>query len=210
MSANPRVKICGLTNVEDALSAVELGADAIGLVFYPKSPRFVDLNTAREIALKVGPFTTVVGLFVDASVDVINSTLEKVPLHLLQFHGDETPEYCAQFSRPYIKAFRMAPGLEVEALMDKYTGASGFLLDAYKPGVPGGTGQSFEWQRFPRYCKYPLILAGGLNPDNVSGALASTEAYAVDVSGGVESSPGQKDVTKMMSFINSVKHPPWR
>lgn len=210
LEINPRVKICGITTQEDAQHAIDCGADAIGFVFYKPSPRFVEPAVARSIALSVGPFVSIVGLFVNASAEEISETLKQVPINVIQFHGDETNEFCQQFSSPFIKAFRMAPGIEVESLLDDYPDASGFILDAYKPGVPGGTGQSFEWQRFPRDSGRPLILAGGLNPSNVESAVVATKPYGVDVSGGVEMAPGHKDPTKVMAFINAVKHPPWR
>ncbi|MCE2026911.1 phosphoribosylanthranilate isomerase [Sessilibacter corallicola] len=206
----PRVKICGITTQADAQHAVNSGADALGFVFYEPSPRSIAPAAAREIALSVGPLITTIGLFVNASYEDVSSTLDQVPLSVLQFHGDETNEFCRQFSRPFIKAFRMAPGFDVEPALEQYPDASGFILDAYKPGVPGGTGQSFEWHRFPRESDRPLILAGGLNPSNVEGAIVATKPYGVDVSGGVELAPGHKDPEKVMAFINAVKHPPWR
>ncbi|WP_111642074.1 phosphoribosylanthranilate isomerase [Marinimicrobium alkaliphilum] len=200
-----RVKICGITSVADARTAVNAGADAIGLVFYASSPRRVDLEQARSIALAVGPLVTTVGLFVNAEADFIEQVLARVPLNLLQFHGDETPEACARWQRPYLKALRMRPGLDVGAEVARYAGASGILLDAYRPGVPGGTGESFDWQRFPREAERPLVLAGGLTPGNVAQAVAQTHARAVDVSGGVESAPGRKDPDKVYAFIAQAK-----
>lgn len=203
---NPvRVKICGITSVADARTAVNAGADAIGLVFYAPSPRCVDLAQARSIALAVGPLVTTVGLFVNAEADFIERVLAGVPLNLLQFHGDETPEDCARWQRPYLKALRMRPGFDAGAELARYSGASGVLLDAYRPGVPGGTGETFDWQRFPREAERPLVLAGGLTPDNVARAVAQTHARAVDVSGGVESAPGRKDPDKVYAFIAQAK-----
>lgn len=193
-------KICGITSVEDALAAVAAGADAIGLVFYAASPRAVDLTCAREIALAVGPFTVVTGLFVDADTDFINSVLARVPLHLLQFHGNESRSFCESFQRPYMKAIRMHPELDVEMAIAAYPTASALLLDAYRPGVPGGTGEVFDWARVPVVDR-PLVLAGGLNPGNVAEAIAATRVYGVDVSGGVESAPGKKDHQKIKEFV---------
>lgn len=205
MRSAQRVKICGITCVEDAKTALEAGADAIGLVFYPKSPRHVDIAQAAEIAACVGPFCTVVGLFVDASPALVNDVLAQVPLHVLQFHGGESDEYCAQFQRPFFKALRMKEDLDVEAAMAEFPSAVGFLLDAYRPGVPGGTGETFDWQRVPRHAQKPVVLAGGLNPDNVSKAVASTQVYGVDVSGGVEAQPGHKDSEKVRAFVRRAK-----
>ena len=205
MSA-PRVKICGITSIEDAKSALIAGADAIGLVFYEASPRYVELEQAREIARAVGPFVTVVGLFVDAPESEVTRVLAEVDLQLLQFHGSETEAYCRQFQRPYMKALRMKPDLDVEAGMAEYPSASAILLDAYRKGVPGGTGEVFDWQRVPQNCKQNIVLAGGLNPDNVARAVASTSnIYALDVSGGVESEPGRKDSEKISMFVNRAK-----
>lgn len=201
-----RVKICGITHPEDARLALEAGADALGMVFYEASPRHVDISRAREIAAAAGPFVTLVGLFVDAEPAKVREVLAQVPLQLLQFHGDENPAHCEAFERPYIKAIRMRPGLDLKALMNQHTEARGFLLDAYRRGVPGGTGETFDWQRVPRDAERPIILAGGLNSDNIVGAIAATEPYGVDVSGGVEASPGRKDAYKLKMFIHNAKH----
>ena len=205
MSVSARVKICGITSVEDAAAAVQAGTDAIGLVFYSKSPRAVSVAQAAEIAQSVGPFVTVVGLFVNAEPGFVSSGLQQVPLHVLQFHGDETEEYCQQFQRPYFKALRMKEDLDVSAAMAKFPSAVGILLDAYRPGVPGGTGEPFDWQRVPQNSSVPVVLAGGLNPNNVAQAVESTKIYGVDVSGGVEASPGKKDTDKMMAFVRHAK-----
>ncbi len=200
-----RVKICGITSVQDALQAVQAGADAIGLVFYPPSPRWVDAQTAQRIACAVGPFVTVVGLFVDAEVAAVESILQTVPLQVLQFHGGESEDYCRSFGRPYLKALRMKPGLDVDAAIERYPGAVGILLDAYRKGVPGGTGETFDWQRVPRRSQRNIVLAGGLNPDNVLAALEQTDVYGVDVSGGVEAQPGRKDFDKVAAFVRRAK-----
>ena len=199
-----RVKICGITREEDAKAAVESGADAIGLVFYSKSPRYVDLTSAHKIACAVGPFVTVVGLFVNASIDQVNEVIDAVELDLLQFHGDEDEAYCAQFHMPYIKAIRMYPGLDVTDVMADYPSARGFLFDAWNKDKYGGTGETFEWQRLSGLDETPYILAGGLNPDNIGEAVATARPYAVDVSGGVEVSPGIKSSELIQQFIDGV------
>lgn len=201
MSRDIRVKICGITRPEDARLALRAGAHALGLVFYPHSPRVVAIEQASAIAREAGPFTTLVGLFVNASPETINTVLEQVPLQLLQFHGDETSSECTRYGRPYIKALRMRPELDVSAAMAAHPHASGFLLDAYRKGIPGGTGETFDWERVPRNPDRPIILAGGLSPDNVRQAIAATRPYGVDVSGGVEASPGLKDAVKVNQFI---------
>ncbi len=201
-----RVKICGVTDPAIGRAVAVAGADAIGIVFYDKSPRAVSgLALARDIALSVGPFVTVVGLFVDPSCEYVERVLEQVPLSLLQFHGGETAEFCAQFGRPYLKALRMAPELNVEAAIAQYSQAQGILLDAYRPGVPGGTGETFNWARVPKQSPMPIVLAGGLNPGNVAEAVRCTQPWAVDVSGGVESSPGVKSMPLIESFISNAK-----
>lgn len=200
-----RVKICGITSVADAQLAVEAGADAIGMVFYAPSPRAVSIDQARVIAQSVGPFVTIVGLFVDAEKAFIDEVLASVSLHVLQFHGDESRDFCESFQRPYLKAIRMRPELDVEKAIANYPSASGILLDAYRPGVPGGTGETFDWQRVPKSSVKPIVLAGGLTPENVVQAINTTQVYGVDVSGGVESSPGKKDTYKVQTFIHSAK-----
>lgn len=205
MLSQIRVKVCGITSTADAEAAVAAGADAIGLVFYAKSPRAVTVDQAAEIARKVGPFVTVVGLFVDAESEFVANVLNHVPLHVLQFHGNESESYCQQFKRPYLKALRMKDDLDVSTAMAKFSSAVGILLDAYRPGVPGGTGETFDWQRVPTQSSLPVVLAGGLNPENVATAVESTQVYGVDVSGGVEASPGKKDTEKMMAFVRHAK-----
>ncbi len=200
-----RVKVCGITRPEDALVAAEAGADAIGLVFYAPSPRAVDSETARTITDCLPPFVTSVGLFVDAAPEYVREVLANVPLDLLQFHGDETDAYCQQFSRPYMKALRVRPGDDLNALAAKWPGACGILLDSFKQGVPGGTGEVFDWSMVPADRAWNLILAGGLDADNVRGAVVRCRPWAVDVSGGVEQSKGIKDASKITRFINEVK-----
>lgn len=201
-----RIKICGITSVADGLVAVRAGAHAIGLVFYAKSPRAVTLGQAREIAAALGPFVTLVGLFVDAAPEFVYEAAAAAGLQLLQFHGDESPEYCEQFQRPYMKAIRMRPELDVLAAINEYPSASGILLDAYRAGVPGGTGETFDWQRVPVQSPRPLVLAGGLTPANVAAAIQATNVYGVDVSGGVESAPGKKDKEKIDQFIHNARN----
>lgn len=204
---SPRVKICGITSIEDGLLAVNAGTDAIGFVFYEPSVRYVDVDLAADIVRAVGPFVSTVGLFVNASASAVQNVLNKVPLQLLQFHGDESLEFCEQFKRPYIKAIRMRPELDVESAIKAYPSALGILLDAYQKGVPGGTGETFEWNRVPEKTegKPLIILAGGLTPENVSEAIEQTAPYAVDVSGGVEQLPGKKDHQKIIEFIKNAK-----
>ena len=201
-----RIKICGITSVADALVAAEAGADAIGLVFYAASPRAVGIEQARAIAASVGPFVTVTGLFVNADRAFVDNVLAQVPLHLLQFHGDESREYAEQFQRPYMKAIRMRPGLDVAAAIGAYPSASAVLLDAYRPGIPGGTGECFDWARVPQESMLPVVLAGGLTAENVASAIQATRIYGVDVSGGVESAPGKKDRQKIEQFIDQARH----
>lgn len=203
--SNVRSKICGITRIEDALAAAEAGADAIGLVFYAKSPRAVDVRQARAIIAELPPFVTTVGLFVNASRCELNEILEVVPLDLLQFHGDETPPDCEGYQRPWIKALRVRPGDDLEAACQLYAGARGILLDTYVPGVPGGTGEAFDWSLVPARLSKPIILAGGLSADNVGQAIAQVRPYAVDVSGGVEQAKGIKDAAKIDAFIRAVK-----
>jgi phosphoribosylanthranilate isomerase len=200
-----RSKICGITRIEDALLAAEAGADAIGLVFYDKSPRVVDVRQARAILAALPPFVTSVGLFVNASRCFIGEVLDAVPLDLLQFHGDETPEQCEGHGRPWFKALRVRPGDDLRAETARFSGARAILLDAYVPGVPGGTGERFDWNLIPADLSRPLILAGGLTPDNVAEAISSVRPYGVDVSGGVEASRGIKDAAKVAAFIQRVR-----
>lgn len=181
------------------------GADALGLVFYPHSARAVKLDRAQALARVVGPFTTLVGLFVDAAGEDIKRVLDRVPLQLLQFHGQEAAEDCEAFGLPYIKAIRMRPELNLQAAMAAHPKAAGFLLDAYRKGQPGGTGETFDWERVPQKSDKPIILAGGLTPYNVSAAVRIVQPYAVDVSGGVEAAPGCKDPGKVKQFIDNAK-----
>jgi phosphoribosylanthranilate isomerase len=200
-----RSKICGITRVEDALAAAAAGADAIGLVFYAKSPRAVSIRQARAIINALPPFVTTVGLFVDASRCEVEETLDALPLDLLQFHGDETPAQCSGYHRPYIKALRVRPGENIAAACESYSTAAGILLDTYVSGVPGGTGEAFDWSLVPVNLSKPIILAGGLVAENVGRAIAQVRPYAVDVSGGVELAKGIKDAQRIQAFIREVQ-----
>lgn len=200
-----RIKICGITRVEDALAAAEAGADAIGLVFYAKSPRAVSVQQARAIVAALPPFVTSVGLFVDASRCELGEILDAVPLDMLQFHGNETAEACSGYRRPYLKALRVKPGDDIAARAAEYPGAAGILLDTYVEGVPGGTGAAFDWSLIPHDLRRPLVLAGGLHAGNVQQAIRQVRPYAVDVSGGVEASKGIKDAEKIRAFIRQCR-----
>jgi phosphoribosylanthranilate isomerase len=200
-----RSKICGITRVEDALVAAEAGADAIGLVFYAKSPRAVTVAQARAIIDALPPFVTTVGLFVDAERDELGRILDALPLDLLQFHGDETAAACEAPGRPYLKALRVRPGDDIGTRIEPYASAAGILLDTYVPGVPGGTGEAFDWSLVPAGLAKPIVLAGGLGPENVAAAIARVRPYGVDVSGGVEASKGIKDAEKVRSFVRAVR-----
>lgn len=200
-----RSKICGITRIEDALAAVEAGADAIGLVFYGKSPRAVSIEQAAAILQALPPFVTSVGLFVDMPRDELQQLLQRLPLDLLQFHGDESPADCDGHGRSYIKALRVRPGEDVAAAMAPYAGARGILLDTFVEGVPGGTGASFDWSLVPENAAKPIILAGGLDAGNVATAIRQVRPYAVDVSGGVEASKGIKDAGKIRAFVRAVR-----
>lgn len=200
-----RCKICGLTRIEDVVAAVDAGADALGFVFYPGSPRHVSVEQAVKLQQGTGPFVSCVGLFVNPHPDQVRQVLNSVPLDLLQFHGNEPAEFCRQFGRPYIKALRMKPELDPVQQAALWPDAQGFLLDTYQPGLPGGTGQAFDWQRFPGDRQHYWILAGGLTPDNVVQAIEAVQPYAVDVSGGVEQQPGIKCPTKINAFVRGVQ-----
>ena len=200
-----RIKICGITSVEDALAAAQLGADAIGLVFYPPSPRYVEVEQAAEIAAALPPFVTTVGLFVNADEQTISEVVSRVRIDLIQFHGNECKDYCGLHQRPYLKAVRMSDEVDLDKQMTDYDQARALLLDTYKAGVPGGTGEQFNWDRVPAHLADKIILAGGLTPENVKDAIAQVHPYAVDVSGGVESAPGKKDKEKMARLIEAVR-----
>lgn len=194
-----------MTRVNDALAAAAAGADAIGLVFVPASPRYVSLEQAEAIVRALPPFVTVVGLFADAESAQIEERLARLRIDLIQFHGAEPPEQCRRFARPYIKAIRMRADVDVAREAARYEEAAGILLDSYVEGVGGGSGRRFDWDRVPRDLPKPLILAGGLDPSNVAEAIARVRPYAVDVSSGVEASPGIKDPAKIAAFLEAVR-----
>lgn len=199
-----RVKICGITRVIDALAAAKSGCDAIGLVFYEKSPRHVTPAQAAEIVAALPPFVSAVGLFVNAPEDTVRSVMKAVRLDVLQFHGDESPRYCSQFDTPYLKAVRVKPGTNLLQYAADFSTAKALLLDAYSEGVPGGTGQTFDWALVPPDLSMPVILAGGLNADNVADAIRRVKPYGVDVSGGVEQTKGIKDAARIAAFMRGV------
>ncbi|MFW5427123.1 MAG: phosphoribosylanthranilate isomerase [Methylophagaceae bacterium] len=198
-----RVKICGITRRQDAEFAVEMGADALGLVFYAPSPRAITIAQAQDMVIGLPPFVSIVALFVDADSDYVKACMAALPISILQFHGDESAEYCEQFNHPYMKALRMRDGIDLKAAAKRYTSASAILLDSYQPGVPGGTGQVFDWSLVANI-NVPVILAGGLDAENVAQAIKQVEPYAVDVSGGVELSKGIKDKDKVRKFMQEV------
>ena len=200
-----RIKICGITREQDVLAVANSGADALGLVFYEKSPRHVSVQQAVQLARTAPPFVTLVGLFVNPSVDYVREVLAQVSLDVLQFHGEESPEFCAQFAKPYLKAIRVKAGIDLVECAARYASAQGLLLDAYIEGTQGGTGESFDWGLIPRDIPLPVILSGGLHVDNVAAAIKQVQPYAVDVSSGVEAGKGIKDAAKVAAFIKEVK-----
>ena len=199
-----RVKICGITRPEDALVAVDLGVDALGLVFYAPSPRNVTIATAADVARQIPAFVSVVGLFVNAEPSFVEEVIANVGLSLLQFHGDETPEDCERFGLPYIKAIRVKADTNLVQYARDFTSAKALLLDTYTEGVAGGTGQMFDWNLIPSALPKPVILAGGLLANNVAQAIRQVKPYAVDVSGGVEATKGIKDAQKIAAFMQQV------
>jgi phosphoribosylanthranilate isomerase len=200
-----RVKICGITRVEDALCAVHAGADAIGLVFYAASPRCVSIAQAKDIVAAMPPFVSVVGLFVNAATAEIQSILSQVHLDVVQFHGDETPVHCAQINLPFYKAIRVKPDTNLLQYAIDFKAANALLLDAYSEQAYGGTGHTFDWNLIPQDLPKPIILAGGLDSQNVAGAIQQVQPYAVDVSGGVELTKGIKSAEKIAAFMQAVK-----
>ena len=200
-----RIKICGLTRAQDVRAAVDSGADAIGLVFYPPSPRAVSIEQAAELVALLPPFVTSVGLFVNASAAAVDAVLERVPLQLLQFHGDEAQADCARHGRPWIKAARMRPGVDLLEFSSFHPRASGILVDTFVEGY-GGSGKIFDWSLIPDGFVRPLVLSGGLDADNVTEAVRRVRPWAVDVSSGVESAKGIKDAAKIAAFIAGVRH----
>lgn len=200
-----RVKVCGITRSEDAIAAVQCGVDAIGFVFWPHSARYIDPESARRIAEVIPPFICTVGVYVDPDAAWVEETARVAKLNLLQFHGDESPEFCNQFLQPYIKAIRVKPDTDLLQYAQRYGAAKGLLLDTYAADMPGGTGHAFDWQLIPQQLSLPLILSGGLNPDNVARAIKQTQPWAVDVSSGVEAAKGIKDEKKIIAFMQGVK-----
>ncbi|MDR0441317.1 MAG: phosphoribosylanthranilate isomerase [Candidatus Accumulibacter sp.] len=200
----PRVKICGLTREEDVRAAVDAGADALGLVFYPQSPRFVDLDRAAQLTRLAPPFVSVVGLFVNAEPWQVLETLAAVPLHMLQFHGDEDEAYCRRFDRPYIKAARMKPGVDLLQYATAFLSAQAIVADAFVEGYGGG-GKVFDWGLIPSALPKPLVLSGGLDEFTVGEAIARVRPAAVDVSSGVETAKGVKDAAKIRAFVAAVR-----
>ncbi|MFA6121031.1 MAG: phosphoribosylanthranilate isomerase [Sideroxydans sp.] len=200
-----RIKICGLTREQDLHAVANSGADAIGLVFYEKSPRHVSVQQVADLMRHVPPFVTVVGLFVNPTVDYVREVLANVSLDVLQFHGEESSEFCQQFGKPYLKAIRVKAGVDLVECAARYASAQGLLLDAFVEGTQGGTGESFDWALIPQNLSLPVILSGGLHAGNVAEAVKQVRPYAVDVSSGVEASKGIKDAAKVAAFIKEVK-----
>ena len=198
-----RIKVCGITRDEDLRNAVDLGVDALGLVFYPPSPRFLTTERAAALVRQTPPLVTTVGLFVNADAGTVRRVLDRVPLQLLQFHGDEDGAYCRQFGRPYIKAARMRLGLDLVEYAAAFPDACGLLLDAYAEGY-GGAGQVFDWRLIPDKLPLPVVLSGGLDASNIEAAIRAVRPWAVDVSSGVESDKGIKDAAKIAAFITGV------
>ena len=201
-----RIKICGITRPEDGLAAARLGADAIGLVFYAPSPRAVNLQRASEIIAALPPFVMPVGLFVNPTASEVEAVLKACPITVLQFHGDETPAFCGRFGRPYLKAIRVRPEVDLLEYAASYATAAGCLFDAFSDALYGGTGEVFDWNLIPRNLHKPLVLSGGLNPGNVGEAVKRVRPWAVDVSSGVESAKGIKDEQLMAAFIAGVRN----
>ncbi len=203
-----RIKICGMTRPEDALAAAEAGADALGLVFYPPSPRHIEIDQAWSIIDVLPAFVTTTALFVNPEPGLVKTVIQRLKIDLLQFHGDESVEFCEQFERPYIKAVRMQLGTNLADLSQHYASAQALLLDTYVKGVPGGTGEAFNWDwvapsKRDDTC-LPIILAGGLTAENVGQAVQTVQPWAVDVSGGVEAEPGKKSVAQIQAFVEAV------
>jgi len=200
-----RVKICGITRTADARAAAEAGADAIGLVFYPPSPRYLSVERAVEIRDALPPFVQTVALFVNADGAQIAQVIGRVHPAMLQFHGDEPPQFCAQFGLPYVKACRVRPGVDALAYFQPFAGAAAWLVDSFVPEY-GGVGESFDWSLVPKERSRPVILSGGLEAGNVARAIQAVRPWGVDVSSGVESAKGIKDAAKMAAFVSEVRN----
>jgi phosphoribosylanthranilate isomerase len=200
-----RVKFCGLRHKDDIADAVALGVDALGFVFYESSSRYLAPEDAATLTRAVPAFLTRVGLFVNENAETIKRIFEIARLNLIQYHGEESPEFCDSVGLPYIKAFRVQQDMDIRGAIDRYPNASGFLLDAYVKGQPGGTGERFDWGLIPRSYA-PIILAGGLTPDNAKDAIEQVAPWALDVSGGIESKPGRKDPDKMARFMDACRN----
>ncbi|HIE33084.1 MAG TPA: phosphoribosylanthranilate isomerase [Thermodesulfobacteriaceae bacterium] len=206
MESKVRIKICGITNLEDALLAIELGASALGFIFYPRSPRYIEPEAARKIISHLPPFVTTVGVFVNESEDFIRKVLSEVGLDLVQLHGDESPDLCARFFPKAIKALRVRSLEDLKAISAYKGKIRAVLLDTYVKGIPGGTGQTFNWDLARKAKKFgiPVILAGGLRPENIKEALQTARPFAVDISSGVEASPGKKDPEKLQALFAAI------
>jgi phosphoribosylanthranilate isomerase len=200
------IKICGITRTQDALAAAHCGANAIGMVFYAQSPRYVTPSRAAELIRALPPFVTSVGLFVDAAASEVTQMLAQARVDLLQFHGAESPQYCRQFGVPYLKAVRVRPGVDLLQYARDYPDAKALLLDAYVEGMHGGTGAVFDWALIPKTLSLPVVLSGGLTPENVAAAVRAVRPWAVDVSSGVEQSKGIKDAAKIAAFVTGVRN----
>lgn len=200
-----RIKICGITREADLDAAVDAGADALGFVFYPPSPRHLDLRRAAALVGRVPPFVTRVGLFVNPDIGVLADTLAAVNLDLIQFHGDESPAFCERLGHPYLKVARMRPGIDLLEFAGAYSSARGLLLDSYVDAF-GGTGRGFDWSLVPKELPLPVVVAGGLTADNVGSAIRQIHPFGVDVSSGVEAAKGIKDAAKIAAFIAAVNN----
>jgi len=200
-----RVKICGITRLEDALAAAELGVDALGLVFYAKSPRNISAHAAQAICAQLPAFVSTVGLFLNPDKALVERVLHEVDIDVLQFHGSESAEFCASFAKPYIKALGVKGVDDVAARVKPYGGARSILLDSHKTGEAGGTGEAFDWSAIPVEMRGRIILAGGLNAENVAQAIAQVGPWAVDLSSGVEASPGVKDNDLMIQLMQQIR-----
>lgn len=201
-----RIKICGITRLEDAQAAVGHGADALGFIFWEPSPRYIAPARARPVVRSAGPFVATVGVFVNPTRDQVLRTLEEGGISMLQFHGEEAPDFCASFDRPWLKAFKPAQEADLLKLSARYSDAAGWLMDAYDEKRVGGTGETFDWNLIPQKLARPLVLSGGLNVDNIAAAVRRVRPYAVDVSSGVEVSKGIKDAAKIAAFVQGVRN----